>query len=168
MELWQPALLPHPAWNSLMLDSLGVATPQHSLQHQLEQLSLTLTQTELLLGAAVVHSQTHKGMPGGFSWDGGNGACLVGIVLWPRDHTTAQSRCEGEEQPVRRIYMRMSGSSLRQHSQNNANKKEYLELAVKGAVNERLPRRGMLKTCDFCQEKEGFSSDYRGIIAGEV
>lgn len=32
----------------------------------------------------------------------------------------------------------------------------------------RFPRGGRLKTCDLYQEKEGFSSDYRGIIAEEV
>lgn len=30
----------------------------------------------------------------------------------------------------------MSGSPQRQHSQNNVKKKEYLELAIKGAVDE--------------------------------
>lgn len=173
MELCQEALFPHPAWDSLMLGSFGVATPQHNLQHQLGPLSLTPTQTELL-GTVTVHSQTHWGVSGAFSWDGGDGTCFVGIVLWSRHYTTGQSSSEGEEEScsVRTSCQEDLQENVRMFIETRLSK-QFKEKGISRACCQRssgwrLPRRDRLKTCDFCQEKKGFSSDYRGIIAEEV
>lgn len=142
MELCQAALFPHPAWDSLMLGSLGIATPQHSLQHQLEQLSLTPTQTELLLGTVAVtprHTEECLGpSPGMEEMEPALWGLCSDQGTTPLDKAALKERRSPVllGHPVRRIYRRMSGSSQRQHPQNNSKKNEYLQLAVKGAVDE--------------------------------
>jgi len=158
-----------PARSSLTLCSLAADTTEHSLWHQLGT-SEASTWTELQQGAAAVCSQTHQAVPVGHISVPETMASLVGTVLWSSCGTAGQSSCEGDECAVRRIYKRTI-SAQRLHRDENAKQckeggksRDYPQRCSRW----RLPRGSSLETCDFCQQKEGFFSDYRYTITEQV